>query len=279
MDDAADGDVAWTRRPRRAARGIRASGLFWLFASFFLGVAVLAGLGTVLSEEAWWARALGASVAMVAGAGAAVLALHYRRPIGDFSASDAAEASRAAAAYGEVLEGRGRVELSLRPAAVLTTSVQGIVMLAFGVGGILMGGFLGYALGAVTCLLAVFLGILPHLEFVTGIRPVVCADARGIHIARWTPLMIPWDEVVSARLHRATGSQANVVIHVGQDFFGHYLAKRPAVLRVYDRMFAALTGCAFTIPSTVEADQEALAQWLDQEADRRRRQAAAGSTG
>lgn len=258
------------RRPRRAARGIRASALFWLLAAFWLGVAFLAGLGTVLSEDAWWAKAGGASVALVAGGGSVWLCLYYRRPVGDFRAADAAEADIAAAAYGEVLERHGRVDLSLRPSAVVKTCAQGIAMLALGVLGICIGGFMGITLGTVTCALALFLGILPHLEFMTGRRPAVRVDANGIHIARWTPLVIPWSEVISARLHRATQSQANVVIHVGKSFFGGYLAGRPVILRVYDRVFAALTGCAFTIPSTIEAHQEALAEWLDREADRRR---------
>jgi len=69
-------------------------------------------------------------------------------------------------------------------------------------------------LGIVIMVMALFLALLPHLEFATAARPAVRVDARGIAIARWVPLEIPWTEVLLVRAHRSTKTQTNVVVHV-----------------------------------------------------------------
>jgi hypothetical protein len=270
-----DREVRWLRRPRRPARGLLSTALFWVLVAFWLVVAFLVGLGVVLTEETWWAQVFGGLVSLTCVAAALWLVAYFRRPA-DRRPRDAGMGGGSAdASYATNLERHGCAEIRLRRSAVAKTSAQALCMVLIGAASVFyLGGPIGVAGGILILGMAVFLGVLPHVELLTAGRPAVRVDAHGIRIARWTPLTIPWSEVVSVRAHEGSATQANVVIHVRDAFFSGYLAARPLPLRLSDRLLTVFTGQGFTIPSTVAATPSTLAAWLDGEARRRQLESA-----
>lgn len=269
------GDAAtsrWLRRPRRPAPAPLSSALFWLFAAFLLGVAFLVGIGVVLTEEQWWAVACGGAVSLAALTVSVWSAAYFLRPV-DAGPREPGAEDGPMLGYRASLERDGCAEILLSRGMVARTVGQALGMVLMGAASVfVVGGVIGVAGGVLVWALALFLGVLPHLEFATGGRPAVRVDATGISIARWTPLTIPWTQVVSVRVHQGSPSQSNVVVHVRDDFFDSHLAARPRALRAIDRVFTVFTGRGFVIPSTVAATSEPLAAWLDSEARRRRQE-------
>jgi hypothetical protein len=99
--------------------------------------------------------------------------------------------------------------------------------------------------------------------------PALRVDSRGIEIARWIPLEIPWAKVLAVDAHASTKRMTNVVVAVDDEFFAEYLASRPFPLRITDAVYRTFVGCGFAIPATIDADPEALTVWLDREVTRR----------
>lgn len=263
--------VWWFRRPRKPLSGVLDNGLLWCLAFFWLAVAFLVGLGVVVSEEGWWAK-VGGSVTSLAGLGTAVFLIGYllRPAHGTDDRAGESVDSTAIDSWAEALDRVAHVDVSLSKRSLARASAQVAFMLLvagfFMVG--LMGG-LGIAFGIVIFLMAVFLGLLPHLEQATAGRPALRIDSRGVEIARWTGLEIPWSEVLAVRAHPTTRTQRNLVVDVTPAFYEQYQATRPFPLRISDSVHTWLFRPGFSIPATIAADAESLAAWLDSEASRR----------
>lgn len=167
----------------------------------------------------------------------------------------------------------GRVEVGLSPLKVVKTF--GVIIIFLLVTGLMAAGVfdvVGVVLGILLFLMVTFLGLMPHLQFVTGGKPAVLVDSAGIQIARWGRLVIPWSAVEKVEVYQSTRKQANAIIQVTPTFYAHDLATRPSLYRLLDAP-ARLRGMnSYSIPSTTTANTHTLAAWLDHESQRRRGQ-------
>lgn len=262
---------SWFGRPRRPLPGFFDNLLFGLFAIFWLGVVFLVGLGVVVGEPGAAAKA-GGSLAIVLSTSTLVWLVAYaRRPVGEHDPEAKSAMERAAAdSWAAALDRDGHVELALskRKAA----RAFGQVVFALLLGALLVvvvADAVAIALGVVVLALVVFLGLLPHLEVATAGRPALRVDSRGVEIARWFPLEIPWTKVLGVRAAASTARNAYLVVAVDDEFYVEYLASRPFPLRITDAVFRKFDGSGFVIPATIGADPETLAVWLDREVGRR----------
>jgi len=258
----------WWRRPRPPSTGflaIESAGPAYVTgkvtAFFGLGVACLWGLGASGEAWPWWGRAIGVVVAVASFSGIVVLAAYLHRPVCEELRYDVAED------WAHQLVRTGRVDLGVRP-------VRAVVIIAFSAGLIAWCGLMVVVSGPVTIKLfgvvgvVVFLilGFLPHLEFATGRGPGLRVDTRGITIARWVPLQIPWSEVIGVR----TSRKMQAVVYTTDRFAADYEASRPLLLKVTGAGPGRLGSDGFAIPGTIAAHPDALSSWLTYEADRRR---------
>jgi hypothetical protein len=263
-------EVSWFRRPRRRVPGPFAQPMRSFLVTFSLGVAFLLGLSFLVSEDEWWVKACGGLASLGSVVTSATLMAYLLRPVRDEEDLEDPLDGPQIASWAKGLERHGHVEVALSGRKVTVTFAGIGVMLAVAIGLMhFLGGPYGVSLGVVTSVMFVFLALIPHLEFVTAGRPVVRVDPRGLEIARWTPLTIPWTDVLEVRAHRSTEKQTNVVVHVTDNFYEEYLASRPFPLRLADALSSYFTGRGFSIPSTTAASPETLAAWLDSETQRR----------
>jgi hypothetical protein len=279
-------DVSWFRRPRRPWRFLDHP-LAWPHGIFWLCVIFLAGLGVVTTEEAWWAKAGGSLAILVSVAVVVLVVANLARPVARRESHTTPSADLAAAdLWAAALDSDGYVDIAFNKRGltrVIALVVILLVMAGLGTAWLLTAGLLaagplilgfagltGMVVGAVGVMLVGF-AFLPHLEVATAAGPAVRVDSRGIRIARWHPLEIPWTDVLAVRAHASTGDLSNVVVEVTDAFYEAYQASRPYPLRLValgfiDDVNTAVIGCGFAIPATIDANPAALADWLETEA-------------
>jgi hypothetical protein len=263
--------IPWLRRPRRPLLSFLDNLLVWLSAIFLLGMAFLVGLAVVVTEPGAAAKA-GGFLAMALVTSILVWFVAYvRRPLGRQDPEAKAAMDRAAAdSWATTLDRHGHVEVALSKRKVARTFGQFVLVLLLAYFLIIVvADAVSIVLGAVVLALFVFLGILPHLEFATAGAPGLRVDSRGIEVARWIPLEIPWTRVLAVHAHASTERMTNVRVSVDDEFFAEYLVSRPFPLRITDALYRMFVGCGFAIPATIDADPEALVVWLDREVTRR----------
>ena len=271
--DGTDEDRVERSRRSRAPLPPLLSGLgFWAFAIFFLGVAFVAGLGVIISEDQWWAKVCGGLVSLLCVMLAVAAIVYLRRPVVEPTEADLVD-PRTLADWSDAFRRNGHLEIGLS-AAKLVKTFGGIGILL--VGSILMilglTGPVGIVLGIVILGMISLLGLLPHLEFATGGRPAIGIDGHGIEIARWGRLTIPWDQLEAVGVHRSTATQSNVIVVVTPSFFADYATSRSLPLRSVDTLVRAIVsrGRWFSIPSTTAPNAETLGTWLEAEVQRRK---------
>lgn len=229
-------EPSWFRRPREPLSGFLGHPQAWISAVILLPAMILIGPAVLIGETEWWERAGGMLVSLLGVAISVALVGYLRRPVDRSGALREHPVDRTRVdRWTDSLEREGYVEVGLSRGSVLRT----------------------------------FMALLPHLELATGRGPALRVDARGIQIARWTPLHIPWSEVLVVGVYAGTKRQRNFVVLVTEAFYERYQATRLFPLRVVDGLQASFTGTGFAIPSTIDASPESLAEWLVAEVQRR----------
>ena len=268
--------LPWHRRSRRPMPALLQGWRFWSLPSFIVVVAFLAGLGVVVSEPAWWAKAAGGATSLLCVVAVAWLVLYVRRPVVDDRFDpDAPWVTAAIAVWREELARTGRVEIGLSVrklfwTACLTVAILGgCLALALGPTGVV-----GRVIGVVGLVVFVPLGLIPHLEFATARGPALRVDIFGIRIARWRPVQVPWSELLVAGdftiRRRSSVSSQNATVYVTPEWYARYQQTGLRVRRVADRVATHYTKWeTFSIPSTIDASAFPLSVWLDEEIERR----------
>ena len=260
-------DERWWRRPRPPLTGFLAVESQWPFypagkvvAFMGLGIACLWGIGFSTEVRPWWGRTIGVVVAVASFVGIVVLAAYLRRPVSEELVYDDAEA------WAHELARHGRVDLGVRTVpAVLAITLCGAFVALGGVLVVAGDTLVVRVLGVVCFGVFLLLGLLPHLEFATGRGHGLRVDTRGITIARWVPLHIPWSEV--HRVHTVWRIQA--VVRTTDRFAADYRASRPLLLRLTGGGPGLFGSDEFAIPGTIAANPDALTAWLTYEARQR----------
>jgi hypothetical protein len=198
--------IPWLRRPRRPLPSFLVNLLVWLSAIFLLGIAFLVGLAVVVTEPGAVAKA-GGFMAMALTTSILVWFVTYvRRPLGRQDPEAKSAMDRAAAdSWATTLDRDGHVEVALSKGKVARTFGQFVLVLLLACFLIIVvADAVSIVLGAVVLALFVFLGLLPHLEFAAAGAPALRVDSRGIEVARWIPLEIPWTRVLAVHAHAST---------------------------------------------------------------------------
>jgi hypothetical protein len=256
--------VWWFRRPRRPPPALLDDPRTWLFAAVVLPLGFLFGMGVVMTEQAWSNRAGGVLCCLVSVVAGVALIGYLVRPVDWFAVDEVT------AAWADALD-RGRdVEVGLSRRKVLRACAAVAYLLTLS--GVGLSGWMGpVGVGLGVLLAAIVLaGLLPHIETATATGPALRVDSRGIEIARWTPVRVPWSEVAAVRAHANTQTVSNVVVHPSGVLYAEYMRSRPLLLRLSDIGSTWFSGDGFMLPQTIDADPDLLAAWLDAEAQQRR---------
>jgi hypothetical protein len=147
-----------------------------------------------------------------------------------------------------------------------------ILALAFGVWFLLLGITLAAvadrAIGmAVVCGIGVLvwtpLAVVMHLDQLTSGSPRLYVDARGIHLARWRRLDIPWDQIHGVTHFAPNRLLSNPVVYTTPEFFAGYRDSLGSVLRMVTGIGAAFAGAGFYATPCLKGDTWEIAEWLD----------------
>lgn len=272
-------------RPRPRLPYISLFGLPPKFEAVLFGVLCL-GVGLALLTSAPVGFKVLGALLTVAGPVISVVATvrYLGRPIGDQDLFDPdLDTIRETGddwAHRLTLEGEVSIDLS-RARLAWFWPLLVILLVLFPVGAVFfwsLGGLFGFMMSALCAVgfpTGIVMGVIPHLESATARGPALRIDKRGIQVARWGGLQIPWRHVRLAAAPHVGSVARNVVIVVDGSFYDEYQSHRPWLLRLIDRWMMKYSSVAarqhgsFTVPFTLAASPVALADWLTQEAEHR----------
>lgn len=259
-----DANGRWNRRPRRPVEAVFLGGVLWAIAIFWFLVAIVVGLVEAFStDDPWWANLLGGAACVLGVALLVTTIMYLRRPVGVWPPPPVVD-SAAAESWTAQLEKSGEVQIGLRAQYVVATFAK--ITLALAATGLMAAGLMGVVgmiLGLAALCVFVPLGVLPHLEFVTGGKPPLHVDAQGIQVARWGQrLNVPWTDVEKVVGPSGASRQVNAVVCTTPEFYAADLAARNPVLRLIEAPVRGFMNTGYVIPNTAAANPATLAEWL-----------------